>query len=538
LGLFLVPAALANVVEHKDHAWFQITSTRSGTTDPKLDIPDIEVVFPNGVKQKMILRHYDGIPNSDLADPSLLCNYLGHLEGDEMHSVVAVTGCLMRDDRDEKMHITLISENSPKHKSFSVDKNGITKPIKIQSKVESRKYSTGMDDSSIINKQKDSAAAKVSAMDRSTVPPILTVKIRLGYDKSVKQYFGGNGGNVDNWMSKVMTHSQAHFLHSSLKHKIIFEVTQTPFEVDDFLTVDNVTLAIEKAGTKVLRINDPDIALYAVFINLPIDPNKGAGGAAYLGGACNDEPVEKIYRYLEKTSITRGPSRGVVETAETLVHEIGHGLGMQHDFIDDNICRKASETKNITCSSCANYQASKKYQRIGPVSGNPNDCCNGFMGYSDHPHYWSECSVRMFEDHYEKKKWNQCMAPTADCKDANPKCQSYLDNPSNGGCFGQWIGWFEDNCQKTCNYCIDVNYCNVITCQNGGICREKENSFWPFQCECQAPFYGQFCEVECKNSNTVYTDAQCESWKNRGFCNLQGWKQFMTDHCSMACGFC
>ena len=203
---------------------------RSGTTDPKLDIPDIEVAFPNGVKQKMVLRHYDGIPNSESADPSLLCNYLGHLEGDEMHSVVAVTGCLMQDDRDEEMHITLISENSPNHKSFSVDKNGITKPINIQSKVESKKSSNGtkqMDDP-IIDEQEEEAAEKVSTMQRSTVPAILTVKIKLGYDRSLLNSLMEDGRwrwrNVDNWLAEVLTHAQAHYLHSSLKQQIILKV--------------------------------------------------------------------------------------------------------------------------------------------------------------------------------------------------------------------------------------------------------------------------------------------------------------------------
>ena len=31
-------------------------------------------------------------------------------------------------------------------------------------------------------------------------------------------------GKVDNWLAEVMTHSQAHFLHSSLRHKIILKV--------------------------------------------------------------------------------------------------------------------------------------------------------------------------------------------------------------------------------------------------------------------------------------------------------------------------
>ena len=40
-----------------------------------------------------------------------------------------------------------------------------------------------------------------------------------------------------------------------------------------------------------------------------------------------------------------------------------------------------------------------------------------------------------------------------------------------------------------------MNICNIITCQNGGVCKEEENDFWPFKCDCQPPFEGQFCEI-------------------------------------------
>ena len=199
---------------------------RSGSIDPKSDIPEIEVTFTNGVKQKMILRHYDAIPNSNTADQSRLCNYLGHLEGDEVDSSVAVTGCLMGDNLDEEMHITLLSNHSPKHKSFSFDRNGKTQHIEIQPTNESRDASKGdqQQDQELENKELDEAIAKISAVELSTVPPILTLNIALGYDRSTKEYFDREGGNVDNWLAKVMTHSQAHYLHSTLKHQIILQV--------------------------------------------------------------------------------------------------------------------------------------------------------------------------------------------------------------------------------------------------------------------------------------------------------------------------
>ena len=215
---------------YSDYARFQLTSVRSGMIDPKLDVPEIEVTFANGIKQKMVLRHYDAIPNSDVADQTELCNYLGHLEGDEKHSVVAVTGCFNGDNLDEKMHITLLSQHSPNHKSFSFDKQGNTKHIEIESKVEARARfrSQQQDGPIIIDEELEGAAAKVSAGQQSTVPASLALKIRLGYDKSAKQALERQGKNADNWLAEVMTHAQVHYLHSSLEHQIILQVYHLP----------------------------------------------------------------------------------------------------------------------------------------------------------------------------------------------------------------------------------------------------------------------------------------------------------------------
>jgi hypothetical protein len=133
LAISAVEVKSKQVEELRDQEFadFKLTSTRAGLIDPELDIPELEVTFTNGVKQRMNLRHYNAIPNSETMDHSRLCNYLGHLEGDETESNVAVTGCLMGDNPDEKMYITLLSKHSPLHKSFSLDSNGNVQHIEI-----------------------------------------------------------------------------------------------------------------------------------------------------------------------------------------------------------------------------------------------------------------------------------------------------------------------------------------------------------------------------------------------------------------------
>lgn len=89
---------------------------------------------------------------------------------------------------------------------------------------------------------------------------------------------------------------------------------------------------------------------------------------------------------------------------------------MFHDFIDKdyNECRKTSDGSKVSCSTCANYQWYSTRQKIGMPTGHPDDCCNGFMGYYDHPHYWSECSVRFLEEFYawRTRLGNLCLDAT------------------------------------------------------------------------------------------------------------------------------
>ena len=218
-------------------------SERSESTDPKTNIPELKVTFTNGVTQRMVLSHYNAIPNSKSADASRLCNYLGHLEGDEMESSVAVTGCLFPNDAsDEKMHITLLSKHSPFHKTFTMDHKGNVKHIKLKS---SKRYYKSPDKSSLqkrkpslrdssgwemfggdylINEAEEKLASAVKSSEMDTVPTYLTVDFRLGYDRDVKEYLESRGQNVDNWLCEVMTIAQAHFRHSSLQHQITFKV--------------------------------------------------------------------------------------------------------------------------------------------------------------------------------------------------------------------------------------------------------------------------------------------------------------------------
>ena len=97
-----------------------------------------------------------------------------------------------------------------------------------------------------------------------------------------------------------------------------------------------------------------------------------------------------------------------------MAHEFGHLLGMWHDFIrhdnSDNTCRPEGlsdedDEVGIPCDQCTNWNGNK----LEAQTNKTGECCTGFLDYGDHPEYWSDCSVRMFEARYLKKNWETCM---------------------------------------------------------------------------------------------------------------------------------
>lgn len=88
------------------------------TSRSENEIPEIDVMFDNGVSDKLILRQYQLHSKSKVASPSYIGNLANH------PSSAAVTR-----DLNGLWHITLLSDQTPEAKFFQIDNDDNIKVV-------------------------------------------------------------------------------------------------------------------------------------------------------------------------------------------------------------------------------------------------------------------------------------------------------------------------------------------------------------------------------------------------------------------------
>ena len=195
------------------------------------DIPDVEVTFRNGQKDKFVLYHHAALPHSTNIDQTQICSYLGYLEN-ELNATVGLTGCLDERNEEGKIYITMLSSRSRYQKSFSVDFNGSVLPLyRVEQDNEhemSRELDEFFEGDEIGDMEEETRAHAVVLGGKNSVPYAIRAKVKLGIDVSAMHTILNKlDTTVDSWLTDVVTHLQVHYHHPTLRHRITFEVRNT-----------------------------------------------------------------------------------------------------------------------------------------------------------------------------------------------------------------------------------------------------------------------------------------------------------------------
>ena len=91
--------------------------------------PSIEIVFPDGYKDTLVLEKFYGNDEDKKAKLDR-CHYIGHL-ANESESGVAMTGCVKSED----VELTILSSHSKACQIFKWTKNGKVEIIKCWPRV-------------------------------------------------------------------------------------------------------------------------------------------------------------------------------------------------------------------------------------------------------------------------------------------------------------------------------------------------------------------------------------------------------------------
>jgi len=347
--------------------------------------PSISITFADGQSDMLILDKYyineeDRMAQGHLGIPNMdECIYSGHL-ADEPEACVAMTGCAGSDD----VEFTILSDRMIGSHMFKWTKDGDVEILnRIDDPVVIPRNGT-QDDSEIIPEIEENfiKAEEACVGDDCMLPPTQLLQIRVGYDDRFLNHYGGLKNLAMMRIVYSWVHIQAYYCHYSLGSKVKVQLLTPIKHYEGVSLPDSSSASLSKM--RVHTENDIGNADLMLYMGLKCTDCQWGGGRAYTGVVCTsaDKLKHSVNMY--------GTSPAML--AESMAHEIGHNLGMHHDFATNH----------------------------GSGSGNTGDAdtstnaCNGqgFMSYGHHLAVWSDCSVKDFTAQFTNNKDNWCLPPT------------------------------------------------------------------------------------------------------------------------------
>jgi len=220
----------------------------------------------------------------------------------------------------------------------------------------------------------DAPQANVRPWPHTQLPKVASLETRIKYDDGLRSATGGDT-QAKQFISRAVEHAKTrlHMLPIKVELSVVGSMqykssgSNGPWRANSYWIQQLRDQSADKVVSHFAR--------------------GGAAGIAYVGAVCGGYYGVNINEHIN------WPGRAEWVTGRTYAHELGHNLGMHHDF------------------------ASKHGGNNSPGSGSPCDG-EGLMSYgsckpscrdSQMPDRWSSCSVRDFEQTF-RDSTHRCLA--------------------------------------------------------------------------------------------------------------------------------